>query len=254
MDSSRLSKYCRIIANFSQFVDEVKYCVEDFQRDGIIPAIDEGVVKSDCRISPILQSGLQNEIACLRKDTCMQFGSVDVVDLYFFPFTWARTRTLRDGALNLSDCIRRCGEGETVKMPSQGECVQADPAKYPNDMAWSRRFRCLLFDVKFDERGEEESPWVFDRFKRQGFTSWNYLYSIAKISSYINNVYAIRHQSFYDVLERLINAAIFMFDQTLIHLKSFDHSNQRFYVAVLERNPMIVKEPRDFRPPQQRSI
>ena len=79
---------------------------------------------------------------------------VHVVDPHLFPFAWEKTRTLRQGELIMSDCISRCGEGETAKMPSQRDCVQDDPAKYPNDLAWSRRFQYLPFDVKFDKRGD----------------------------------------------------------------------------------------------------
>lgn len=39
-------------------------------------------------------------------------------------------------------------------MPSQGDCIEKDPAKYPSDMAWSRRFQYLPFDVKFDNKGQ----------------------------------------------------------------------------------------------------
>ena len=39
-------------------------------------------------------------------------------------------------------------------MPSQEDCIQKDPSKYPNEMAWSHRFQYLPFDVKFDKRGE----------------------------------------------------------------------------------------------------
>jgi hypothetical protein len=44
-----------------------------------------------------------------------------------------------------------------------------------------------------------------------------------------------------------------MFNQTLIDLKAPGYSNQRFHVAELGREPMIVKEPAEFRPPQQRA-
>ncbi len=44
-----------------------------------------------------------------------------------------------------------------------------------------------------------------------------------------------------------------MFNQTLIDLKAPGHFNQRFHVAVLGREPVIVKEPAEFRPPQQRA-
>lgn len=136
----------------------MKYYVDNFLRSGVTPAIDGGVIKSDCRISSILKNELQKIIAYLRSDAGMRLSTddvvVDVVDPHLFPFAWERTRTLRQGELTLSDCISRCGEGETVKMPSQEDCVQKDPAKYPSDMAWSRRFQYLPFDVKFDNRGE----------------------------------------------------------------------------------------------------
>lgn len=44
-----------------------------------------------------------------------------------------------------------------------------------------------------------------------------------------------------------------MFNQTLMDLKAPGHSNQRFHVAVLGREPMICKEPAEFRPPEQRA-
>ena len=130
----------------------------DFLRSGVIPVIDGGVIKSDRRISSMLNDELQKTIASLRKHAYVLPTTddvvVDVVDPYHFPFVWQRTRTLRWSELNLSDCISRCGEGEEVKMPSQEDCVQKDRAKYPNDMAWSRRFQFLPFDVKFDNQGD----------------------------------------------------------------------------------------------------
>lgn len=74
-----------------------------------------------------------------------------------------------------------------------------------------------------------------------------------RVTSYINNVHPAAHQLFYSVLEKLIDATIPMFNQTLIDLKAPGYSNQRFHVAVLGREPMIVKEPGDFHPPQQRA-
>ena len=44
-----------------------------------------------------------------------------------------------------------------------------------------------------------------------------------------------------------------MFNRTLMDLKASTFENQRFHVAVLGRNPMIVLEPRQFRPPEQRA-
>ena len=44
-----------------------------------------------------------------------------------------------------------------------------------------------------------------------------------------------------------------MFNKTLIDLKAPGYQNQRFHVAELGREPMIVKEPGAFRPPEQRT-
>lgn len=130
-------------------------------RSGFIPAIDGGVVKSDNRITSILKNELQKTAAYLQRAARLQLGTddvvVDVVDPYLFSFAWDRSKTLRGGELNLSDCVSRCGEGETVKTPAKGDCAQKDPAKYPNDMAWSRRFQYLPFDIRFDNRGEAGS-------------------------------------------------------------------------------------------------
>lgn len=93
----------------------------------------------------------------------------------------------------------------------------------------------------------------FSDLKGQGLRQLKQYIFDARISSYINNVHPATHQNFYHVLEKLIDAAIPMFNQTLIHLKAPGHLNQRFHVAVLGRDPMIVKEPGDFRPPQQRA-
>lgn len=134
------------------------YYVDGFLRSGFVPAIDGGVVKSDCRISSILKNQLQKTAAYLRRDARLQLRTddvvMDVVDPYLFPFAWDRSKTLRESKLTLSDCISRCGEGEKVKTPTKEDCAQKDRAKYPNDMAWSRRFQYLPFDVKFDNRGE----------------------------------------------------------------------------------------------------
>ena len=61
------------------------------------------------------------------------------------------------------------------------------------------------------------------------------------------------HQGFYGVLERFIDATIPMFNRTHIDVKAPGYSNQRFHVAELGREPMILKEPTEFRPPEQRA-
>ena len=220
-----------------QCVEEVKSYVHNSQYTEVIPAIDGGVFKSDHPSSLIFKYEVQKAASSVRKDAFKRSSSsrdvvTHVVDPYLFPFAWERTRTLRSREVILSDFMSRCGEGETVKAPSRDDCIQKDPAKYPNDMAWSNRFQYLPFDIKFDNRGEGAS----------------------RITSYINNVHPAFHQDFYSALERLIDASIPLFNHTLIDLKAPGYTNQRFHVADLGRNPMIVKEHGDFRPTEQRAV
>lgn len=149
----------------------------------------------------MLRRGLMNATATLRND--MRNGLTgdddvtDVVDPHQFPFAWERTHTLRRGFLTLSDCISRIGEGKLAKQPSEDDCKQTDPAKYPNDQAYSQRFQYLPFDVNFANRGDRG----------------------ARVTSYINNVHPQRHQPFYYVLEKFIDATLPLFNRTLIDLK-----------------------------------
>ena len=149
------------ISDSSQCAEEVKYYVHDFVDSRIIPAIDGGVVKSDSIVDRSLQNELRMAASALRKDVAESRGISgvvkDIVDPSLFPFIFEKTKVLRYGPTALSDAILRCGEGEAVKMPPEGDACQSDPVKYPNDMAWSRRFQWLPFDVKFADSGQGAS-------------------------------------------------------------------------------------------------
>ena len=122
------------------------------------------MVKSDDIVDPTLQDQLRMAASVLRKEMTgsgTPTGSVkDIVDPSLYPFVFEKTRVLRYGPTPLSDCILRCGEGLAVNMPPEGDAHQSDPIKYPNDMAWSRRFQWLPFDVKFANGGQGASQYV----------------------------------------------------------------------------------------------
>lgn len=132
--------------------------VHDFNRSKIIPAIDGGVLKSDTCVPSSTRIALTEAIALLRTPgTCHDISEdavdQDLVDPFSFPFAWDRTRTLRNAFVSRMDFIARCGEGETVKKPPEDDCRQDEFAKYRNDMAWSRRYQWLPFDVSFGDDG-----------------------------------------------------------------------------------------------------
>ena len=75
----------------------------------------------------------------------------------------------------------------------------------------------------------------------------------SRISSYINNVHPIAHQSLYTNLEAFIDSTLPLFNHSLMELKAPGYQNQRFHVLILGRDPEIVKHPGPFRPPEQRA-
>ena len=193
------------------------------------------MIKSDTQILDTLRYLFQKTIGGLprrsRRGTKYHGGTSIVVDPFFFPFSWEKTRTLHYEALTLSDCVERRGEGKLARQPSEEECSEMEGPRYPNEQAWSRRFQYLPFDVKFDNRGEDGS----------------------QITSYINGVHPRNHQCFYSTLEKFIDVVIPMLNRTFISMKAPDYENVRLHVAVMGREPFIKKDVDDFRPPEQRA-
>lgn len=137
----------------------MQYFFGDFNRTGIIPAIDGGVVKSDDCIDVSMRLDLKRAASALRLDsknnTRLQEPIVDLVNPHLFPYAFEKTRTLRNPPYLLpEDCISRTGDGEAVKMPREEDTKQERRGRYPNDMAWSRRFQWLPFDITWKNRGD----------------------------------------------------------------------------------------------------
>lgn len=217
-------------------IEEVKCYVHSFIPSRIIHALDGGVIKSDDSVEISLKDDISNGAARLRniavKTEDSENSVLDIVDPYLYPFAFQKTRTLHFDTLTTSECVSRSGEGEPVKKPSSDECVQQEHNKYPNDVAWSNRFQWLPFDVVFENRGAGASS----------------------IASYINNVHPIAHRSFYNTIEKLVDALLPLFNRILIDLKAPGYQNQRFHLAESGRDPVIQTEPGPFRPPEQRAI
>ena len=142
----------------------MKYNVQDFYTSCFVPAIDGGVLKSDDYVPLDVKHSLSSSVrhieqAAVHSSNQPLFHPVmDIVDPFLFPLSFERTRMIREGTIAPQDCISRCGQGGTVrKLPSEEDCIQKDRRKYPNDMAWSRRFQWLPFDIKFADQGKGAS-------------------------------------------------------------------------------------------------
>ena len=217
-------------------VEEVKYYVPEYAQSKAVPTIDGGVMKSDIVTKRSLQDEFQKASASLRRacrhTSCADEVS-DVVNPFLYPFNWERTRTRHyELPLKLSDCITRSGEGQLARQPAEGDHPVEESWKYPNNMAFSRRFQYSPFEIAFGDRGEGGST----------------------ITSYINNVHPIKHRAFYNTLEAFIHKIIPLFNRTLMAVKAPSHENARLRVAVLGREPIIKKDVDDFRPPEQRAF
>ena len=70
--------------------------------------------------------------------------------------------------------------------------------------------------------------------------------------SYINNVHPVNHRSLYTLIESLVDVLIPFFNRTLIDLKAPGWQRQRIVLVEMGREPMILREPQPFRPPEQR--
>ncbi|KAI4088586.1 MAG: hypothetical protein L6R37_008177 [Teloschistes peruensis] len=215
-------------------IEEVMYYVRDFIASRIIPAIDGGVSKSDDCVPTYTKHDLQQAANLVRKgaiqSTRWHIHTHDIVDPYMFPFIFERTRITGRGAFPMQDCIALCGQGWSARKPPEGDNEQKDRFLYPNDMTWSRCFQWLPFDVSFSARGEGPS----------------------RIMSYINNIHPMRHHAFYRLVESLVDVLIPFFNRTLLDLKAPGWQKQRLVLVEMGREPMLLRDPEPFRPPEQR--
>ena len=146
--------------------DELRYKSKQFQTTRIIIAYDGNVVKSDNTISSFLREALKAAVAPL-EDVPELYrdwhpgsdGTVlDLVHPSLFPVIYGRTRILRDSVVGLDDCTKRCGEGETLSVPSRLETGLVTVYESRTSAFWnwramhdpySRKFQWLPCEVGF---------------------------------------------------------------------------------------------------------
>jgi hypothetical protein len=152
---------------------------------------------------------------------------------------------LETGRTSLEDCIASCGEGQTTQIPPQEEVAQDYHDSFHLDHnPYSRNFQWLPCMV--DISGEH-CKYVVITPTPENLTS-----SISRITSYINNLHPLRYKGLYRLVERVIDAAIPLWNLTLRPLESCHWSNylrvhyRGSYDAVIEQ-----PEPDVFDPPTE---
>jgi Protein of unknown function (DUF4246) len=143
---------------FTYCIDELRYKSKLFLQTGIISAYDAGIIKSDIAIPTSLRDALRTAVAPL-EDVPEVYrdwhpGSnemvLDLVHPSLFPVVYGRTRILPNSILSLDDCVKRCGEGETLSVPEADSHTSEGTAD-----AYSRKFQWLPCEVTF-ESGQEK--------------------------------------------------------------------------------------------------
>jgi len=140
---------------FAYCIDELRYKSKIFQQTGIIIVYDCGVVKSDTAIPSWLRDALRTAAAPLENVPAVHRNwhpdsdemVLDLLHPSFFPVIYGRTRILEDSLVGLDDCVKRCGEGSELMMPSYEETtIPQMPLVGPlND-----KFQWLPCDVEFE--------------------------------------------------------------------------------------------------------
>ncbi|KAF8656134.1 hypothetical protein AX16_002736 [Volvariella volvacea WC 439] len=179
---------------FDWCLEELAYRAEKSYNTGYISIIP-GVVKSDKMVDSDLNAQLRDAVRVLedipegKKD--WHPGSdekvLDLVHPSLFPLVFGKSRFLEDSLTTLDDCIKRCGEGKVVPVPSKDTLYDE----------YSGKFQWLPCEVELghDDRGVK-----------------------AKITSYINNLHPERHRDLYGVIEKLIAKATPLWNLTLTEL------------------------------------
>jgi hypothetical protein len=185
-------------------IKELQWKAGIFAQTGFVQAFDGGVIKSDTAISEELQQALKEAVVPFEsvphEEKDYHPGSegkvVDLVHPSLFPLVYGRTRVLADRVIGLDDCLDSMGEGQVLPIPDEAE---ASPERRhspyltrPHPAVLSIKFQWLPCDAKIGEDGK------------------------CQILSYINNAHPIRHRALYEVVEKILEQTIPIWEHSLI--------------------------------------
>lgn len=211
-----------------QCISEVQQYAKQFEETHIIPALDGGILKSDDLMTLTQKKNILQAVSHLREDSpgpgsffAKPHRFLKPVDPYLFPFSFQRSRCLKDGTVGRYACIDQCGKGQIAGLPegAKGEYNGSLRGRgcYANDKAWSLQYQWLPFDVRFDKNRSSTRYFCSTACVIQVIPiNW----SIFSIVSYINNVHPVLHEKVYTAIEEIINEAIPLFNRTLTSIET----------------------------------
>jgi hypothetical protein len=134
-------------------IEELRYKAKLFEDIGAVTVYTGHVVKSDSVVPESLKLELQAAVTELEdvpdKHKDWHPGSngkvLDLVHPSLYPLVYGRTRVLETGRTSLEDCIARCGEGQTTRIPPQEEVTEnsRNSGYYMVHKPYSRNFQWL---------------------------------------------------------------------------------------------------------------
>lgn len=243
--------------------DELQYKSRIHDVSGEVTVFDIGVVKSDVVVSKDIQEQLKEAVKPFEDipedqrdyhpDSDDQV--VDLVHPSLFPVVYGRTRVLPEKILSLDDCLHYVGQGEVLAIPPKKDRDHSllQGIGYGNSTAssypfYSKDFQWLPCEVELPKGGG------------------------CQIKSYINNAHPVHHKALYQVVEKIIDRTIPLWETSLsepcehrIHFDQVEYADHpepepvepedeeewNDYHDLLEewlaRQPIILPEPGDFR-------
>lgn len=137
-------------------IEELKFKARDFEKTGFI-SVYHGILKSDSLIHGNLRTALQIAVEPLEDVPPRQKdwhpGSdeqvLDLVHPSLYPLIYGRSRVLKFGSTSLDDCIKRCGEGETITLSEDERQALIDRSSVPSleRKEYSTNFQWLPCEV-----------------------------------------------------------------------------------------------------------
>jgi hypothetical protein len=172
-DGGRDEDYDLTEKMFEWCIAELRHKSESFKQCGAVSVLDGDVVKSDTAIPPSLRDALNAAVAELEDVLDLHRdwhpGSnervLDLVHPSLYPVIYGRTKILPDSLVGIDDCIKRCGEGLTLKIPPREDCALWLQPIYEDRMPqghtsyllqdpFSQKFQWLPCEVAFSDGDE----------------------------------------------------------------------------------------------------
>ena len=97
---------------------------------------------------------------------------LDLVHPSLFPLVYGQSRILRDSVISIEDSIGRCGDGETIPIPSDDEVEGSDRSEsYEEHITRSKKFQWLPSELELCSDGDDVKFVIGQKYKYSTYGS-----------------------------------------------------------------------------------